>query len=158
MRKVGKLRKKETTNKTNLHELSGFAAALSGGCFAIFRNLREAHDRTTARWPTAPWMLARASAKRVISHESHHLARCSKWAHLHFSSACASMQTRCASLCPCALRTKAHEVSCAMRPMCPMTRPSLSSLSRATARKPCKGDQITAGGERSVTPGYQGTR
>ena len=98
MRKVTKLRKKETTNKTNLHELSGFAAALPGGCFAIFRNLREAHDRTTARWPTAPWMLARASAKRVISHESHHLARCSKWAHLHFSSASAAQKP-----CKCAL-------------------------------------------------------
>ena len=40
-----------------------------GGCAAglpvCFRELREAHDRTTARWPTAPWMLARASAKRM---------------------------------------------------------------------------------------------
>ena len=31
---------------------------------------------------------------RKILHESHNLARCSKWAHVHFSSACASMQTR----------------------------------------------------------------
>ena len=31
----------------------------------IFRELREAHDRTTARWPAAPWMLARAFAKHV---------------------------------------------------------------------------------------------
>ena len=37
---------------------------------------------------------------RRIFHESHSLARCSKWAHLHFSSACASMQTRCASPLP----------------------------------------------------------
>ena len=34
-------------------------------CQRGFRYLREAHDRTTARWPTAPWMLARASAKRI---------------------------------------------------------------------------------------------
>ena len=70
---------------------------LPGGCFAVFRNLRETHDRTTRccapvpgalamlafscqfpagacganssfiihHWPTAPWMLARASAKRM---------------------------------------------------------------------------------------------
>ena len=32
----------------------------------VYRELREAHDRTTARWPTAPWMLARAcTAKNV---------------------------------------------------------------------------------------------
>ena len=31
----------------------------------VFRELREAHDRTTARWPAAPWMLARAFAKRI---------------------------------------------------------------------------------------------
>ena len=31
----------------------------------IFRELREAHNRTTARWPAAPWMLARAFAKHV---------------------------------------------------------------------------------------------
>ena len=30
----------------------------------VYRELRETHDRTTARWPTAPWMLARAFAKR----------------------------------------------------------------------------------------------
>ena len=37
-------------------------------CQCIFyRYLREAHDRTTARWPAAPWMLARASAKRMHS-------------------------------------------------------------------------------------------
>ena len=68
-------------------------AAASEGARGFYRELRETHDRTTARWPSAPWMLARASAKRVISHESHDLARCSKWAHLHFSSACASVQT-----------------------------------------------------------------
>ena len=26
----------------------------------LYRDLREAHNRTTARWPAAPWMLARA--------------------------------------------------------------------------------------------------
>ena len=31
----------------------------------VYRELRETHDRTTARWPAAPWMLPRASAKRV---------------------------------------------------------------------------------------------
>ena len=31
----------------------------------FYRELREAHDRTTARWPAAPWMLARAFAKHV---------------------------------------------------------------------------------------------
>ena len=35
----------------------------------VYRELREAHDRTTARWPAAPWMLARASAKRMRSQE-----------------------------------------------------------------------------------------
>ena len=35
------------------------------GLHVIFRELREAHDRTTARWPAAPWMLARAFAKHV---------------------------------------------------------------------------------------------
>ena len=30
----------------------------------FYRELREAHDRTTARWPTAPWMQVRASTKR----------------------------------------------------------------------------------------------
>ena len=32
----------------------------------FFRELREAHDRTTARWPAAPWMLARAFAKQML--------------------------------------------------------------------------------------------
>ena len=31
-------------------------------------------------------------------------------------------------------------------------------IKHASARKPCKGAQITAGGERSVTPGNSGTR
>ena len=73
-------------------------AATPQDCPCGYRELREAHDRTTARWPAAPWMLARASAKRSKHcqegfHESHSLARCSKWAHLHFSSASASVQT-----------------------------------------------------------------
>ena len=34
-------------------------------CQCGFRELRETHDRTTARWPAAPWMLARAFAKHV---------------------------------------------------------------------------------------------
>ena len=47
--------------------VSGFAAGLhvkdcQGG---FYRELREAHDRTTARWPAAPWMLTRAFAKHV---------------------------------------------------------------------------------------------
>ena len=57
----------------------------------IFRELREAHDRTTARWPAAPWMLARAFAKHVkgqhvfrFSTREHGHARCEKWAHIHF--------------------------------------------------------------------------
>ena len=36
---------------------------------SFYRYLREAHDRTTARWPAAPWMLARASAKRILCQE-----------------------------------------------------------------------------------------
>ena len=47
---------------------------------------------------------------RRIFHESHDLARCSKWARLHFSSACASASLR--RFCP-------------MCPVCPITRPSL---------------------------------
>ena len=39
-------------------------------CQCVFRELREAHDRTTARWPTAPWMLARAFAKRMCDARS----------------------------------------------------------------------------------------
>ena len=42
------------------------ADALPGG---FYRDLREAHDRTTARWPAAPWMLTRAFAKRVRCQE-----------------------------------------------------------------------------------------
>ena len=30
-----------------------------------FRELRYTHDRTTARWPAAPWMLDRAFTKRM---------------------------------------------------------------------------------------------
>ena len=33
-------------------------------CLEGCRELRETHDRTPARWPTAPWMFARAFAKR----------------------------------------------------------------------------------------------
>ena len=32
---------------------------------SFYRELREAHDRTTARWPAAPWMPARAFAKQI---------------------------------------------------------------------------------------------
>ena len=39
--------------------------ALRAGLRVVFREQREAHDRTTARWPAAPWMLARAFAKHV---------------------------------------------------------------------------------------------
>ena len=48
-------------------------------------------------WFAAPWMLARASAKRMRCqegfHESHSHARMLEMAHLHFSSASASVQT-----------------------------------------------------------------
>ena len=44
---------------------SGQWAATPQRCQEGYRELREAHDRTTARWPAAPWMLARASAKRM---------------------------------------------------------------------------------------------
>ena len=35
---------------------------------------------------------------------------------------------------------------------------ALCTARKCAQRKPCKGDQITAGGERSVTPGNQSTR
>ena len=132
------------------------APANSKHCQCVYRELREAHDRTTARWPTAPWMLARAStkrmrcqcglntmntkrcvalfvtlglrprkanasAKRVRLHESHDLARCSKWAHLHFSSAYASVQTETHPLFPAS--EGALGPMYRMCPMCPITRP-----------------------------------
>ena len=40
---------------------SGYTASV------VFRELREAHDRTTARWPTAPWMLARAFTSVILT-------------------------------------------------------------------------------------------
>ena len=70
---------------------SGQWAATPQRCQEGYRELREAHDRTTARWPAAPWMLARASAKRMRCqcgfHESHSLARCSARAHIRAPSA-----------------------------------------------------------------------
>ena len=60
-----------------------------------------------------------------------------------------------------------HLSLCLFRPFSPFSRVLdilvvvevlLSPPPYALARKPCKGDQNTAGGERSVTPGYQGTR
>ena len=109
----------------------------------------------------------------AIFHESHDLARCSKWAHLHFSSACASMQTRCASPLPllapfallsgrwvtCHLQARVRRVPRGRSPpraslMSLLSLKSLNSCAtRATAQKPWKGVQNTAGGERSVTPG-----
>ena len=49
----------------------------------VYRELREAHDRTTARWPAAPWMLARAFAKRM---------RCQK--RVHLQGLCADARKR----------------------------------------------------------------
>ena len=70
---------------------------------------------------------------RKIFHESHSLARCSKWAHLHFSSACVRVQTRVGSLfpalckdarlfvplVPCSLRSASEGALGLFRPFCP---------------------------------------
>ena len=62
-----------------------------GGLSGFYRELREAHDRTAARWPAAPWMLARAFAKRMLCqegfHESHSRARCVARARIRAPSA-----------------------------------------------------------------------
>ena len=79
---------------------------------------------------------------RRIFHESHHLARCSKWAHLHFSSACA---------CRAQISWRVLDVLVVVEVL-------ESRAPRASAPKPCKGAQNTTGGERSVTPGNSGTR
>ena len=72
-----------------------------GGCAAGLPTWgkHKKHQRCVALFVTLGLRPRKAntSAKRVRCqdgfHESHSLARCSKWAHLHFSSACASVQT-----------------------------------------------------------------
>ena len=103
------------------------ARAMPGGCFAVFRELRNSCKGRASRTP---------------------------WHFVPRDAAFAPLQ----GLTPphgCGPATTPRKRR-ALYPNC--LEKGLLKKRGATAHKPCKGGQITAGGERSVTPGNSGTR
>ena len=111
------------------------APANSKHCQCVYRELREAHDRTTARWPSAPWMLARASTKRMrcpCGLNTMNTRRCvALFVTLGLRPRKANASSEMCKHCQCGFRylREAHDRTTARWPTAPWT------LARASAKR-----------------------